>query len=639
MRSSQSFAARLSSIVVSITSALFVLTAVSSILLSYHVVGKEAVKLAQQELSKTALEFNKTLTQAETLIQTLSIVVAANIEDTTYMKQIVHDVVTSSPLVVGSTVAYAEDYFEGRHFCAPYACQDWDTGEVRMLYLGNEHYDYFHMEWFQMPYVTGQPLWTEPYYDEGGGNAPMSTYSVPVKNDKGIVVAVITLDLSLEWLQQKMQSIKPYKNCYSLMVSRTGRYLSHNDSERIVNETLFDSAVAEGDTTLFNLGRAMIAGKEGWKKIHYDKTKFFAVYGPLQNGWSASIVSPMSDVLYDLNRLTNLLILLSILGTFVVYSVIRRIIRRKLQPVTEFTYAALSMAKGNFQSYIPDVKTKDELLRLRNSLSYMQQSVGSYLTELRTTTAANERLESELNVARDIQMDMLTRNFPDAPDASLYANLLPAKEVGGDLYDCGRRGDVLYFAVGDVSGKGVPAALFMAICRAAVRFVSGMGLSLAGVMSKINSVMCDGNESGLFVTLFLARLDLTTGEMKFCNGGHNHLVVVPPTGSPYFLKAKPNLAIGLYDGFPYQDEQCTLVPGTRLILYTDGVTEAENAAKELYGDERLLDFAAHIQPSETDKEVVDRLYASVKAFTLDNAQNDDITMMSVSYHMPPQKQQ
>ena len=279
------------------------------------------------------------------------------------------------------------------------------------------------------------------------------------------------------------------------------------------------------------------------------------------------------------------LIVVGIIGLVVIFFVCRRVIRTKTRPVTD---------------------------------------------ELETTSMANERMESELNVARKIQMGILNTQFPD----QLYAMLCPAKEVGGDFYDFSLKDGKLYFAIGDVSGKGVPAALMMALTSVIMRFVASLGLPINTMLERINNSVCEANSSGMFVTLFVARLDLSSGHLEYCNAGHNPLVVIPPDGQPYFLKAKPNLAIGLLGDFHYEGESLELKPGTRLIAYTDGVTEAEQSNLSQYGDERLMTWAQEIARKDAsikDKEVVESLYQTVKGFSGDNPQNDDIAIMSLKY--------
>ena len=282
------------------------------------------------------------------------------------------------------------------------------------------------------------------------------------------------------------------------------------------------------------------------------------------------------------------LIVVGLLGLVVIFFVCRHVIKTKTRPVTE---------------------------------------------ELETTSIANERMESELNVARAIQMGMLNTKFPE----QLYAMLCPAKEVGGDFYDFSLKEGKLYFAIGDVSGKGVPASLMMALTSVIMRFVAGLGLPINTMLERINNSVSEANSHGMFVTLFVARLDIRSGHLEYCNAGHNPIVVIPPEGDPHFLKAKPNIAIGLLGDFHYEGESLELKPGTRLIAYTDGVTEAETTHEQeiqQFGNERLLKWAFGIAEqgeSLKDKDVVESLYQSVKTFANNTPQNDDIAIMSLKY--------
>ena len=319
------------------------------------------------------------------------------------------------------------------------------------------------------------------------------------------------------------------------------------------------------------------------------------------------------------------LIAVGIIGLVVLFFVCRRVIRRMTRPVTELSVSAMNMAKGNFKAKLPEISSKDEMRRLHDSFLYMQNSITDYIEQLKKTKSDNERMESELNVARAIQMGMLNTDFPP----QLHAMVTPAREVGGDLYDYILKDDCLHFAVGDVSGKGVPASIMMAITRATLHFMVSLGLPLQESLSRINNAVAESNSHGMFVTLFVARINLKTLRMDYCNAGHNPLVIVPPDGDPRFLTAKSNLAVGLITDFPYEAESIDLKPGTRLVAYTDGVTEAENTSLEQYGDERLLQVVSKIQRNTDDKAAVEQIYRSVLSFANGNAQNDDITIMSI----------
>ena len=314
--------------------------------------------------------------------------------------------------------------------------------------------------------------------------------------------------------------------------------------------------------------------------------------------------------------ITLSMLLVGVVGLIIVYLVCRREIRRMTRPVTELSVSALNMAKGNVKAKLPEINSQDEMLRLRDSFVYLQNSISDYIGQLKTTRSDNERMESELNVARTIQ-------------PQLHALLKPAKEVGGDLYDFIRKGDVLHFAVGDVSGKGVPASLVMSITRAMLHFVATLDLPLNESVSRINNSVADTNSNDMFVTLFIGRINLKTLRMDYCNAGHNPPVIIPPDGEPYFLPVKSNLAAGLLEQYPYQDEHIDLVPGTRLVAYTDGVTEAENDRLELYGEDRLMENIRLLKADMDEDSVVKQIYQSVKAFTTGHPQSDDITIMSL----------
>ena len=323
--------------------------------------------------------------------------------------------------------------------------------------------------------------------------------------------------------------------------------------------------------------------------------------------------------------LALVLFLAGLVQLFFLYFTCRREIRRMTRPITELSISAINMAKGNFKAHLPEISSKDEMRRLRDSFMYMQNSIRDYISQLKTTKSDNERMESELNVARTIQMGMLNTHFPSC----LYAMLKPAKEVGGDLYDFILKDDVLHIAVGDVSGKGVPASLVMSITRAMLHFVATLDLPLNESVRRINNSVADANSNDMFVTLFIARINLKTLRMDYCNAGHNPPVIIRPDGTSEFLPVKSNLAAGFIEDYPYEAEHTDLEPGTRLVAYTDGVTEAENDRLELFGEDRLLEQIKQLEDGMDEKAVVEQIYRSVKNFTSGQAQSDDITIMSV----------
>ena len=245
--------------------------------------------------------------------------------------------------------------------------------------------------------------------------------------------------------------------------------------------------------------------------------------------------------------------------------------------------------------------------------------------QLEETTIAKERIESDLRIARNIQMSMVPSTFPERPDLDLYGSMTPAKEVGGDLYNFLIRDDApdkLYFALGDVSGKGVPASLFMAQATRLFRTLAAQQMMPAEIATRMNDALSgDDNEQGMFVTMFLGVVDLTTGHLQFCNAGHN-----PPILGTEFIDMIPNAPIGLFPGLEYEGEEIADIRGHQLFIYTDGLNEAENNEKDQFGDDHLLDIMA-THHFDSAKETIEYLKAEVEKHREGAEPNDDLTML------------
>ncbi|MBQ2210456.1 MAG: SpoIIE family protein phosphatase [Prevotella sp.] len=243
--------------------------------------------------------------------------------------------------------------------------------------------------------------------------------------------------------------------------------------------------------------------------------------------------------------------------------------------------------------------------------------------QLEKTTKAKERIESELRIARDIQMSMVPNIFPDYDGIDIYAAMTPAKEVGGDLYGYLLQGDELYFCVGDVSGKGVPASLFMAQATRLFRTLAAQHMKPAEICTRMNAALTDDNEQGMFVTLFLGLAHLSSGLLEFCNAGHNPPVI---GSEPHFLEVDSNAPIGLWPDIDFVGEQVDNIKGQPFFVYTDGLNEAENPQQEQFGDDRLLAYLKSVHGS-TGKDVVEQLKAKVESHRNGAEPNDDLTML------------
>ena len=357
------------------------------------------------------------------------------------------------------------------------------------------------------------------------------------------------------------------------------------------------------------------------------------------NGLVLKIVRAIEEngVLYaiGMRRMSIGLTLLSVLTLVLLTIILRRTIHRLIAPLTTFTQAADEVAHGNLQAELPEIHSEDEMQRLYHSFSTMQQSLARQMEELKVVNAERGRIEGELKVARDIQLSMLPKPLDSKFSTlnsrlDLYGSLTPAREVGGDLYDFLVRDGKLFFCIGDVSGKGVPAALVMATTLCQFRIAASHVDDVAKITTYINRNTCEGNETCIFVTFFMGMFDLKTGLLRCCNAGHNKPIVIgnglSEKDKGQFLDAKPNLPLGVFEDATYEAKEFTLEAGAMLFLYTDGLTEAMTRQHEQFGYERLM---GQLQGGVDCKGQIDRMTKAVHQFVGDAPQSDDLTMLAI----------
>lgn len=320
-------------------------------------------------------------------------------------------------------------------------------------------------------------------------------------------------------------------------------------------------------------------------------------------------------------------------------------VRRITGPVTVLTDCARALSQHDFGSDFPKraelarliPRSAGEIGTLAESFLHMERTIQESVLHLRQTTAAKERIEGELQVARHIQMSIVPKKFPAflaLPQVDIYATLEPSREVGGDLYDFFQLDEERIFAVvGDVSGKGVPAALFMAVTQTLIKATARQGLGLAELMARLNDELCENNEASMFVTLFVVILNVKTGHLEFANGGHNLPFLLSPNKGPEQLPHTRGMGLGVADGIAFQTSNMTLKPGQVLVLYTDGISEAHNPGSELYTEARMQRFFSG-QSDLRPRQLVESLLAEVRRFEAGGPQADDITALVLSYLGP-----
>lgn len=633
---SRSFATRLSIYVLSFTLIVFATIMIVFYNYSHEKVTNYAIERTHGLLNNIATEISSQLMSVETTINQSVWVMEEHLNRPDSLQKVITSVIDNNPLIVGSGIAFVPDYYKekGKYFMPYASLSNNDNGEITYQVLGSQNYDYPCMDWYLIPKLLKKDYWSEPYYDDGGGNIIMSTYSKPLYDNRGELYAIFIASISLSQFTDTISLLKPYPSSYTYLVSRNGNFLTHAERNKIMNQTIFSEAFAEKNPAQEQIGREMLAGHTGTMRFDNIGTDSYAFYTTIPHiGWSVCTVCPSQIILQDLDSTSRKIIYTFLVGMLVLFLIVYSIIRRLTSPLEKFSQAAREIATGRFDIQIPQVRSHDEIRHLHDSLIYMQNSLSNYVNELRETTASKEHIESELSIAREIQMGMIPKIFPPYPDRNdvdLHAILQPAKEVGGDLYDFYMDGNHLYFLIGDVSGKGVPASLFMAITRSLFRTLSQHVLSPAKIVTDMNNSISDTNESNMFVTLIVGILDLETGKLKLSNAGHNPPILIQTDGHVSFVEFKTQIFAGVIEDFVYVDEEITLEKGSKLFLYTDGVTEAENTDKELYGEEKLMATLSD-NASSNVRATVDVVVSSIVNHVKEAEASDDLTILLIQY--------
>ncbi|MFA5079971.1 MAG: SpoIIE family protein phosphatase [Dehalococcoidia bacterium] len=311
-------------------------------------------------------------------------------------------------------------------------------------------------------------------------------------------------------------------------------------------------------------------------------------------------------------------------------------VKRLTSPISQLCTASRTIGTGDFETgdIDPVAQRRDELGELARTMQHMTESLKLYIQELKTTTAARERIESELRVAAEIQMSMLPREFPPFPERrefDIYARIKPAREVGGDLYDFFFvQPDKLCFIIGDVCGKGIPAALFMAISKALLKTSGMAGSPPDQMLAQTNNILNQGNDTSMFVTVFCAVLDTRTGEMIFSNGGHPPPLLGDNEAGFRYFDISRGFVVGPMPDMTFTCQSISLKPGDTIFLYTDGVTEASDSNNRLYSETRLLKALTRAGDADTASLVM-AVQEDIEAFVHDAPQADDITMLAIKF--------
>ena len=575
-------------------------------------------------------KINTTLAAVEKIPQNLAFVLEAGVTKQ-QLDEILRLMVANNKELYGLGAAFEPNAFDpALLYFGPYYAKE--KKGLTLTYMGDESYRYFYEDWYQIPRELKAPVWSEPYFDE----IMMATYSVPFyrKTQEGPrLQGVICADISLENLTKIVSSVKVLKTGDAYLISRNGTIITHAVKDLIMNETIFSVAAGRNDPGLRAIGKSMVAGESGFVpfiSIARQK-KCWMYYAPVpSSGWTLAVIFPEDELFADIRRNSIISGIVGLFGIMLLVAVIVAISHSVTKPLRRMAFAAQAIGQGNLDAEMPGTTSGDEVGRLTQAFTAMKSSLKNYIKKLTETTAVKERIESELAIAREIQTGILPRVFPAFPNRKefdIYAMMEPAKEVGGDFYDFVLVNDTkLYFVMGDVSGKGVPAALFMMITKTLLKNEALQGTSAAEILNKVNNILALDNNTSMFATVFCGILDTQTGKVEYANAGHNPPLVCSDKGHFEYLKIDKGFVLGPMEGFKFKSGTITLGHGDCFFLYTDGVTEAMDPQKAFFTENVLRSTLQGLEGKDI-KEMVFSLRQAIRDFVKDAPQSDDITML------------
>ena len=524
-----------------------------------------------------------------------------------------------------------------------------DRNDLHARNIGSSKHDYFQRDWYKRGKNEEDGYWTDPYFDDWSEKDIVCTFAMPLYDRMGRKVGVCGADMSLKWLVKELNTIneKSYNTglvniqlssdfiFHTFIITSKGTYVAHPDEKRVMQENVM-SYIDQNDEEAVNAVNEMMAQKHGIASMTIDGNYSTVYYMPIKStDWEIAIAVPKKTFWLPAIFVLTLLIVVTFVGLWLVYKFSRSTIHQAVKPLSALSKSANEVARGNFDAPLPEPAYRDEIGDLRDSFASMQTSLAKYVIDMKQKAAQEAALNHELDVARNIQMSMVPSEFPPYPqrdDIDIYGYLEPAKTIGGDLYDFFIRDEKLFFCIGDVSGKGIPAALVQSATHFMFRIMSQREDDPSRIVSNINDVFAAENDSSMFCTFFLGVLDLKTHVLEYCNAGHELPILVTTEATE--IRVKPNIAMGLYMDRQYRKEQIELPSGSVLILYTDGLKEAIDSTEECYGRERILTSLQRviIKGATEPSDYIRQLVNDVTLYVGDMPQADDLTMLAIKVY-------
>ncbi len=499
--------------------------------------------------------------------------------------------------------------------------------------------DSAYLELYEISRKSHNPFWSRPMIEPELGY-PMVVFTIPILDKHDIdneFKGTFLIKVSLLNIAETISTVKVFNTGYCFIISGDGTLIAHPFTDKIGRETIFQLAKEYNNPSVTSIGTNMISGKTGFSIFNSIilKESSFIYYIPItEYGWSLAVLCAESDMFSGMDELSRRLIGLSLGGLLILLIFVAFISGRITRPLRSLAVAAQAIGKGNLDYNIPRTNIRDEVGVLTNVFSDMKESLKKHIEKLTETTSAKERIEKELQIAHDVQMSILPMldSLPESSEFDLFALMSPAREVGGDMYDFFMTDEnSLWLIIGDVSGKGIPAAFYMALTKTMLHMSSYSNSTPGEVLTVVNNELCRNNPYSMFITIFIARLNLRTGVLLYSNAGHNPPVIVQKNGGLSFMDERIGPACGMASGIKYGTRRSKFSKESTLFMFTDGVTESINSSGCLFTEERLNEVllrAADMGP----RELISKTMQTIGAFAKDMPQNDDISMLAVKYH-------
>lgn len=461
----------------------------------------------------------------------------------------------------------------------------------------------------------------------------VKSYCEPILNEQKKTCGILKLDFSLKEITHVICNYKLFTSGYLFITDQQGNFIAH-PNPAIVNSNVYDliNSLASNKIQIVN---SFIRGETGCGDILKNEVRYYFYFTQIPKmNWRLGLVCPYDEIMMTSNKLYILLFLCFSFGIVFLFASIIKIVRSLSSPLKELTNTARKMAEGDFDTKLISPNSSMEIRELYESFNYMQKNITNYIERLKISMTEKEQLNSEMRLAQKIQQRFLPTQIQLPPNIELFAKLKQSKEVGGDLYEYFIIDNKLYFAIGDVSGYGTPAALYMASVIKLFRYVASSNNSTAEICNIINTHMCNNMDNNMdddmYITMFMGIMDLSAGIITFTNAGHPYPLIVYANNEIDFLNKYPDVPIGVLEEHTYEEHIYTLEPDSYLVLYTDGITDAENIEGVFYGKEKMVECIKHILV-KNPKNIVNAILNDIDNHIKNTKQSDDLTMLSIAY--------